>query len=130
MARGIRFLRTKTIVKLAALEMFLDEFVPDQMIQGLIDLCELAATHPDFDERAALAYDWADQATDILATFFLEPHCVEEGPEGAPRVALNGRTGAIELLKPRIRRRATAPRLGDAWKPVKPRISQRPHAGN
>jgi hypothetical protein len=130
MARGVRYLKTKTIVKAAALDGFLEEFVPHHMIHALIDLCELAATHPEFDERAAQAYDWADQATDILTTFLLSDHCVDEGPEDAPRVVLDSEHGAIELLKPRIRHRKAEPSLARASKRVRPRILQRPHARN
>lgn len=133
MAPGVRYLRTKTVVKLAALEMFLEDFCPDRMIEALIEMCELAGTHPQFGKRDvddASLYDWADQATDILTTFLLSRHCCEDGAEDAPRVQLDAERGALELLKPRIRRRPPAPSLAHAVTPVRPRILQRSHAVN
>lgn len=134
MAKGVRYLKTKTVVKLAALEMFLDEFCPEQMIQALIALTEFAVTHPDFglpDGPSVDEYDWADEATDHLITFFQEEFCVEEDAAGARQVVIDYETGAIELLKRRYRpRRTREPSLALATREVPVKLAARPGAAN
>lgn len=133
MAYGVCYHKTKTVVKLAALEMFLDEFAPEEMIRSLIYLCELAVTHPDFGKKGqpgAIAYDWADLATDALITFFDESFCCNESGDDAPRVELNSKTGTIEILKQRYRPRRREPSLANATAPVPIRLALRMGAGN
>ena len=51
------------------------------MIRSLIDLRELATTHPDFGEDGnpgPVEYEWADRATDILDELFLDDFAVED----------------------------------------------------
>ena len=133
MAYGVRYHKTKTVVKLAALEMFLDEFAPEEMIRSLIDLCELAVTHPDFgkgENPGADEYDWGDEATDALITFFDESFCCNQSGDDASRVELNTKRSTIELIKRRYRSRRREPSLAHATAPVPIRLALRLGAGN
>jgi hypothetical protein len=133
MAHGVRYLKTKTVVKTAALDMFLEEFVPHQMIRSLIDLCEFAVTHPDFGKAGkpgGIEYDWADQATDLLHSFFVESNCCEEDGATSPRVALDFQKGTIELLKQRYREHRREPSFERATAPVPLRLAARMDATN
>lgn len=134
MARGVHYQKAKTVVKIAALDMFLDEFVPYHMTRALIDLVEFAVTHPDFGTQGnpgAVEYDWADQATDILTTFFEDENCCEDDGATAPKVAIDSGAGAIELLKRRYRsRRRKEPSLAAATRDVPVRLAARPAARN
>jgi hypothetical protein len=134
-ARGVRYLKTKTIVKLAALEMFLGDFEsPDELIGALVDMTEFAVTHPAFGTPGYPGddeYFWADEATDALITFFQTEFCVEEDATGAPPVVVNYETGAIELLKRRYRpRRPREPSLAAATREVPVKLAGRPGAEN
>ena len=51
------------------------DFEPEMMIQVLVNLCEFASTHPDFekgDNPGWDDYEWADQATDAPHMLFLD----------------------------------------------------------
>lgn len=133
MAYGVRCHKTKTVVKAAALEMFCDEFAPEQMIRALIDMCEFAVTHPDFGkdgQPGAIEYDWADQATDALMTFFDDDCCCDESGAESPKVMLHYQRGTIEILKRRYRARRLEPSLDRATAPVLIRLASRIGAGN
>ena len=129
MARGVRVLKGKTIVQLSALELFLNEFHPAMMISALVDLVELAATHPSFGQDGHSGqdeHDWADLATTLLESFFGD---VADRP-GAARVVLDLERGTIALLHKRLPTRRRQPSIRRATKPVPLILSTRPHAPN
>lgn len=125
-------LKTKTVIKAAALELFCDEFRPDEMIDALVALCELAATHPMFGKEGnpgGEQYMWADEATDILSCFFEEEFCCEGDATGAPKVIVDYQKGTIELVRKRYRYRRP-PSVAQATAPVQQRLLARSHARN
>ena len=108
MALAIRRLKTKTIVSVAGLDMFVDEFYsPREMIDSLVALCEFAVTHPDFGKPGKpghVEYLNADEATDALITFFEEDFAVSEvAEESTPNVEINYKRGTVELIHKRYR---------------------------
>lgn len=130
MATGVRFLKTKTVVQLAALELFLDEFEPTQMIQALEELCELASTHAQYGHAGkpdAKTTEWAEMAITALVCL-LEDDSRGDSPTVA-RVALDLDRGTIEFRSRRTARRRE-PSLTAATDPVQDRLASRPHARN
>jgi hypothetical protein len=100
-------LRSKVVVKLSALDAFLDQWDPE-MIGALIDLCEFAVSRPEFGTEGhpgGEAYFWADEATDLLIGLFEDEYECEDDGSGAPRAILDMQRGTLELLRKRYRRR-------------------------
>lgn len=131
---GVRRLKTKTVVQLAALELFLEELdEPELMIRALMDLCELAATHPDFgrgDHPGQDAYDWAEAATMALACFLEGRSCCTDGSSVAPRVVVDTKRGTLEIHRRRAHRRRREPSVAAATAPVAFVLLDRAHARN
>ncbi len=118
--RGAWTTKTKAYFSVAALEMLADDFVAEEMIHSIIELCELATTHPDFGTEGnpgANEYAWADQATDALITFFLEEFAVDDDGEGCPRFEFNPKKGMLEIVRYRAK-----------WRPRRKRVSPPPGA--
>jgi len=122
MACGVRKLKTRTIVHLTALEEFVRRFDGADMISALAELCDFAATHPDFDQPGKPGADeWflADEATDYLMEFFTDPNCVTPGEEAwVPNVELNAAMGTVALIRRRRRKRSQYREFEDATAPV------------
>lgn len=103
MAKGVNALRTKTVVRLAALEAFLDDLHdPDSTVCALVSLLQHAA------ETDAVSTDdlfWVEELSMALEAFFLDEFAVSEYEEHQPKVALDLNRGALELLRKRHRPR-------------------------
>jgi hypothetical protein len=108
MTCGVKQLKTKVSVNLAALEGFLEEFDdPEELIGALVAMTDFAATHPDFggeDFPGDEAYFLADQATEVLWAFFCDGmYCDPDA--GPPTVLLNPQRGTLDLIRKRYRTR-------------------------
>lgn len=132
-ARSVRILKTKTVVNVAALELFIDEFRGDEMIDALIWMTEFAATHPDFAKKGnpgGRTYMAADEATSILMSFFSDEMAAPcDAEESTPVVEVNYQRGTIAFLARRYRVKL-APAIERATQEVPIRLLGKPAAGN
>ena len=128
--KAVRVRSRKIVLSVEALVHFFREFDPS-MIDALVELCDLGAAHPDYDDDLPGTSQWleADIATDLLSELFTgtadRPIDIDE----APRVTVDGPRGTITIHLPRRRKpRASAPSMDEEENPPPPDVPPAPLA--